>query len=80
MGEWNFLGKGLMGLGTVLFILGLVLTFSGQLPQMPWLGRLPGDISIRRENFSFYFPLASCLLVSLLLSLILWIFSNLWRR
>lgn len=69
-----------MGFGMVLFILGLLLTFSGHLPQIPWLGRLPGDISVRRENFSFYFPLGSCILVSILLSLIFWAFSNFWRR
>lgn len=69
-----------MGFGAVLFILGLFLTFSGHLPQLPWLGRLPGDISIRRENFSFYFPVGSCILVSVFLSFVFWIFSNFWRR
>ncbi len=80
MSEWNFLGKSLMGFGAALFIAGLLLALSGHLPQLPWLGRLPGDISIRRENFSFYFPVASCILVSIFLSLIFWIFSNFWRR
>ncbi|MBI1976365.1 MAG: DUF2905 domain-containing protein [Candidatus Omnitrophica bacterium] len=80
MSEWSFLGKSLMGFSVILFIVGLLLTFSGHLPQLPWLGRLPGDISIRRENFSFYFPLASCILVSVFLSLGFLIFSNFWRR
>ena len=40
------------------------------------LGRLPGDIAIQRGHFSFYFPLASCLLVSVLLSVLLWFFSS----
>ena len=41
-------------------------------PSIPWLGRLPGDIRIERENFRFYFPLATCLLLSLLVSLVIW--------
>ncbi len=47
--------------------LGVLLLFSD---KIPWLGRLPGDISIKRENFTFYFPLTTCILLSLLLSLI----------
>jgi uncharacterized protein YybS (DUF2232 family) len=80
MSEWNLLGKSLMGFGVVLFMVGLLLALSGHLLQMPWLGRLPGDISIRRENFSFYFPFASCIFVSILLSLVIWVFSSFWRR
>jgi hypothetical protein len=48
-------------------------------PSIPWLGRLPGDIRIERENFRFYFPLVTCLLVSLVLSLVVWII-RLFRR
>jgi hypothetical protein len=40
------------------------------------LGRLPGDIVIRRDNFTFYFPLATCVLVSLLLSAVFWLFNR----
>lgn len=62
-----------------LVIVGLVLLVAGLL--WPWfsklpLGRLPGDISIERENFSFHFPLTTSILISLLLTLILW----LWRK
>ena len=60
-------------LGVVLILAGLLLTYGG---RIPWLGKLPGDIRIERENFSFYFPLASSLLVSLLLSLLFWIFRR----
>ena len=60
-------------LGAVFLVLGAVLTLAG---KIGWIGRLPGDIRIERENFSFYFPLATCLLLSLLLTLIL----NLFRR
>jgi hypothetical protein len=41
-------------------------------PSIPWLGRLPGDIRIERDNFRFYFPLVTCLLLSLILSLVVW--------
>ena len=60
-------------LGVVLILAGLLLTYGG---RIPWLGKLPGDIRIERENISFYFPLASSLLVSLLLSLLFWIFRR----
>jgi len=53
--------------GCLMAALGVLLLFSD---KIPWLGRLPGDISIKRENFSFYFPLTTCILLSLLLSLI----------
>jgi hypothetical protein len=41
-------------------------------PWLPWLGKLPGDIAIQRGNFRFYFPLTTCILLSLLLTAILW--------
>jgi hypothetical protein len=63
--------------GWLLLVLGLVLAAFGLVwvlaPAIPWLGRLPGDIRIERENFRFYFPLMTCLLLSLLLSLVLWL-------
>jgi len=61
------LGKMLIVIGCLLAALGVALVFSD---KIPWLGKLPGDISLKRENFSFYFPLATCLLISLLLSLL----------
>jgi hypothetical protein len=60
------MGKALILLGTLIALAGIVLVFAG---RIPWLGRLPGDIFIRKGNFSFYFPLATCILLSLLLSL-----------
>ncbi len=68
------LGKGLLLFGLVLVGLGLLLTLGPKLPGR--LGRLPGDIILRRENFTFYFPLVTCLLVSVILSLLLWLFSR----
>ena len=64
------IGRSLIYLGLIIVLVGVVITLSD---KIPWLGRLPGDISIKRENFSFYFPLGTCLLISLLLSLVLWL-------
>jgi len=65
------------GLGKLLVIVGLVVTAMGILLWTGigrgWLGRLPGDIQYTRGNFSFYFPVVTCLLVSVLLTLILWL-------
>ena len=69
------------GPGRALIIAGLILLAAGVLvsvgPKLPtWLGRLPGDISFKRGSFSFYFPLATCLLLSAILSFIIWLFSK----
>lgn len=67
------LGKTLIIAGLLLVLVGLLITLA---PRLPWLGRLPGDIVIKRENFSFYMPLATSLLLSLLFSLIAWLFRR----
>lgn len=67
------IGRLLLVLGGVLVVLGLVLTFAG---RVPGLGRLPGDVVYRRGNVTFYFPLATSILLSLLLTLILWLFRR----
>ena len=67
------LGKTLIYLGLLLVVIGLVLSLAGKLP---WLGHLPGDISIERERFSFYFPLATCILISIVISLVLYFFRR----
>ena len=68
-------------LGRVLILFGMVLAALGALllvvGKVPWLGRLPGDITIQRGRFTFYFPLATCLLVSLVLTLLMWLLSRL---
>ena len=68
------------GLGRLLIIAGIVLALGGAvvsvLGRVPWLGRLPGDILVRRDNFTLYFPLASCLLVSAVISVLLYIFRR----
>ncbi len=63
------LGKTLILFGIVLGAVGALLVAAG---RVSWLGRLPGDIVIRREHFTFVFPLASCLVVSALVSLLLY--------
>jgi hypothetical protein len=64
-------GRLLITIGLLLVIAGVLVTFAGRLPIR--LGRLPGDISIHGKNSSFYFPLTTCILLSLAVSLILWI-------
>jgi hypothetical protein len=66
-------GKTFIVLGLGLVFLGLIFLLAG---KIPFLGRLPGDIHIEREKFSFYFPIVTCLLISLILSLLLWLFSR----
>ena len=70
-------GRTLLLLGAVLIVVGALLYFGGKLPFR--LGRLPGDIVHRGRNTTFYFPLVSCLVISILISLILWIINQ-FRR
>jgi len=68
------MGKSLMIIGLAVFIVGLVLTF---VPNTR-LGRLPGDIVIRRDNWNVYIPIVTSILLSVFLTLLLWIIS--WLR
>lgn len=68
------LGRSLLIVGGVLVLVGLFLAFGPKLPFR--LGRLPLDIHIQRDNFSFYFPLGTCLLVSVVLTLLFRVFSK----
>ena len=70
------LGKFIMIIGVVATLVGLVL-WSGFAPK--WLSRLPGDIRIEREHSSFYFPFVACVILSIVLSLLLSLFS-IFRR
>ena len=62
-------------IGIVLVVLGLILEYSSLLSFLR-LGRLPGDINFRRGNFSFYFPLGTCIVLSVLLTLIFHLFRK----
>jgi DUF2905 family protein len=70
------LGKIVIVIGVVMTMIGVVL-WSGLAPK--WLGRLPGDVRIEREHSAFYFPIVTCIIVSILVSLLLSIFSILRR-
>jgi uncharacterized membrane protein len=67
-------------MGKLLIIVGIVFILAGlwilYLPRIPFLGKLPGDIAIERENFRFYMPITSAILVSLLLSLIIYLINR----
>ena len=64
------LGRVLIVVGVILVIVGAVLLLA---PKLPWLGRLPGDLSYKRGNCSVYFPLGTCIVISLILTLIMYL-------
>ena len=67
------IGKSLIVLGLLIALVGVVLTFVG---RVPWLGRLPGDIYVQRGNWSLYFPLATSLVLSVVLSLVFYLLGR----
>ena len=74
MGE---IGKTIIFIGLLMVVIGILLLFSDKLPFN--LGKLPGDIAIKKENFSFYFPLTTSILISIVLSFLFYLFSKLFR-
>jgi len=64
------LGKLLILLGALIIVIGLLLLVG---EKIPWIGKLPGDIIIRKEKFSFYFPITTCIIISIILSFLFWI-------
>ena len=74
MGDLSALGKMLIFAGLLLAAVGLLLVIGG---RWPWFGRLPGDIVIQKRHFTFYFPVVTCIVVSVVLSLLL---NLLFRR
>jgi hypothetical protein len=67
------MGRILILVGIALILVGLLMTIGNKLP---WIGKLPGDIIIKKDHFSFYFPLTSCIIVSVILTLLLYIFRR----
>lgn len=65
------LGKILIIAGIILIIAGLIVYFAGD--KLNWIGHLPGDIRVEKENVKFYFPITTMILISIVLSVILWI-------
>lgn len=84
MAEWGSLGKIFIGVGLCVVLIGLLMLIVDRVPGMGnflgWFGKLPGDISIRRDNYSFFFPLATSLLLSVIVSLILYLITWIFRR
>lgn len=74
MGDFSSMAKMLIGMGMFLLFMGLLLLFMGKISG---IGRLPGDIYFRKGNFTFYFPIVTSLLLSIVLTIILNLF---WRR
>lgn len=70
MGE---MAKIIIVIGVVLVLIGLIILF---LQKVPFLGKLPGDILIKKENFTFYFPLSTSIVVSIIVCLILYLISK----
>jgi len=75
--DLRYLGRTLPIFGAMLLLVGAFFFFGGKLPFR--LGRLPGDIVHRGENTTFYFPIVTCLVVSIALSLVFWLINN-FRR
>jgi len=71
------IGKSLIFIGIVIMIIGTVLLFNDRLPFN--LGKLPGDISYKKENFSFYFPITTSILISIVLSLLFYLFGRFFK-
>jgi len=70
---FGVLGKMLILLGVFIILMGLLLLLG---EKIPWIGRLPGDIIIRKKNFTFYFPLATSILISIILTLLFMLFRK----
>jgi hypothetical protein len=75
------LGRLFLGLGVMMVILGGILLLAGNLSgKVPWLGRLPGDISIEREHWKFYAPLGTSIVLSIVVSIVLTVLFALFGR
>jgi len=70
------IGKTFIFLGIILVIIGIIFVLSG---KITWIGKLPGDIYIKRDNFTFYFPITTCIIISIVLTLIAMLF-RLFKR
>jgi len=71
------LGKIMILIGGVFIVVGCILLLA---PRIPFIGKLPGDIHIKRDNFELYFPLATSILLSIVLSGILWVINHFGKK
>jgi len=69
----NTIGKSLILLGALLIVAGIAFILG---TKIPWFGRLPGDIMIKKENFTLYFPITTCILISIIISVVLFLFTR----
>ena len=69
-------GKLLIGIGLLVVLAGVIIYFFSD--KFHWLGNLPGDIRIKREGFHFYFPIVTCLILTLFLNLVIWLIRRLF--
>jgi len=67
------LGKMLILLGVFIIVIGILFVIGD---KIPWIGRLPGDIIIKKEKFSFYFPITTCIIISIILTLLFTLFRK----
>lgn len=67
------IGRYLILIGVMIVIIGVIIAF---FPKIPFLGKLPGDLHYRKDNFSFYFPITTSIVISLILSLIFYIIGR----
>ena len=84
MTEWGGLGRLLLGIGVAVAVMGGLLVLADRIPGLSqlfnWMGKLPGDISIKRDNFSVFLPLGTSIVLSVLLSLLFYLLSWIIRR
>jgi hypothetical protein len=82
--EWTAIGKVFIGIGVAVVVIGILLVAADRIPGMggavSWLGKLPGDLSYKRDNVSFYFPIATSIVFSIVLSLLFYILGWFFRR
>ncbi|MBJ6119054.1 DUF2905 domain-containing protein [Pontibacter sp. BT310] len=67
-------GKYIVIVGVIIFVVGLLVWFAGD--KLNWFGNLPGDVKVEKKNVRVYFPITTMLLLSALLSLLLWVFRK----
>ena len=82
--EWTAIGKVLIGIGVAIAVIGVLLVAADRIPGLggavSWLGKLPGDLSYKRDNVSFYFPIATSIVLSIVVSLLFYILGWFFRR
>jgi len=66
-------GRILIYLGVLLVVVGVIVLLTG---KIPWLGHMPGDFAIQRDHFTFYFPITTCIVISIVVSLVLYFFRR----